>query len=286
MSCSHSNADATARDDLYRIGEVSRIGGLSQRALRHYDDMGLIEPDMIGENSYRYYSRHTMLKIPVINYLKKMGLSLDEIGDVFACKDFSHIRRSFHEQRDECARAVQELNERMQIIDDWNELVEEASFVLTSCPLAVNTKFLARDELLCMPYRFTGDYAETTINLEFTAFVGKVKNVISGPVMMRRVFGEDEPQSFDAPCDAFILQKALRPIEPKHAYVRPRGMYLSTYHSGAFEDIGSAYRRLFAFAKQNGHELGDCSYERFVTDYWTTYDSDLFVTEILVPIKG
>ncbi len=286
MSCTHNSAEASCHDDLYRIGEVSQIGGLSQRALRHYDDMKLIEPDVIGENSYRYYSRRTMLKIPVINYLKKMGLSLEEIADVFDCTDFSHIRRSFREQRAECARAVRELNERLEIIDDWNELVEEASFVLNSCPLAVNTKFLSCEELLCMPYRFTGDYAEATINLEFTAFVDKVENVISGPVIMKREFGDAEPETFTAPCDAAILQKALRPIDPKYAYVRPRGLYLSTYHSGAFENIDVAYRRLFAFAKQNGHQVCGCSYERFVTDYWTTYDSDLFVTEILVPIKG
>ena len=286
MSCTHNSAEAASHDDLNRIGEVSQIGGLSQRALRHYDDMKLIEPDVIGENNYRYYSRRTMLKIPAINYLKKMGLSLEEISGVFDCTDFSHIRRSFREQRDECARAVRELNERLEIIDDWNELVEEASFVLNSCPLAVNTKFLSCEELLRMPYRFTGDYAEATINLEFTAFVDKVENVISGPVIMRREFGDTEPESFTAPCDTAILQKALRPIDPKYSYVRPRGLYLSTYHSGAFENIDVAYRRLFAFARQNGHQVCGCSYERFVTDYWTTYDSDLFVTEILVPIKG
>lgn len=286
MGCAHNNAESATRDGLYRIGEVSQIGGLSQRMLRHYDDMKLIEPDVIGENNYRYYSRRTMLKIPVINYLKKMGLSLKEIGDVFDCTDFSHIRRSFHEQRDECARVMSELKERMQIIDDWNELVEEASFVLNSCPLAVNTKFLSCEELLRMPYRFTGDYAEATINLEFTAFVDKIENVISGPVIMKREFGDSEPESFDAPCDTVILQKALRPIDSRCSYTRPRGLYLSTYHLGAFEDIGAAYRRLFAFARQNGHQLCGCSYERFVIDYWTTYDSDLFVTEILVPIEG
>ena len=121
MSCTHNSAEASCHDDLYRIGEVSQIGGLSQRALRHYDDMKLIEPDVIGENGYRYYSRRTMLKIPVINYLKKMGLSLEEIADVFDCTDFSHIRRSFREQRAECARVVRELNERLEIIDDWND---------------------------------------------------------------------------------------------------------------------------------------------------------------------
>lgn len=286
MSCVHANGSAEGHSDLYRIGEVSQIGGLSQRALRHYDEMKLIEPDVIGENNYRYYSRRTMLKIPVINYLKKMGLSLEEIVDVFDCTDFSHIRSSFREHREECARAARELNERLQIIDDWSELVEEASFVLNSCPLAVNTKFLSCEDLLRMPYHFTGDYAEATINLEFTAFVEQVDNVISGPVVMRRDFDGDGPADPCAPCETAILQRALRPIDPKHLFTRPRGLYLSTYHSGAFEKIDVAYRRLQAYAQQNGLKTCGCSYERFVTDYWTTYDTDLFVTEVLMPIEG
>ena len=42
------------RCDLYQIGEVSKMGGLSQRTLRHYDELGLMEPDVVGDNGYRY----------------------------------------------------------------------------------------------------------------------------------------------------------------------------------------------------------------------------------------
>lgn len=62
-------------------------------------------------------------------------------------------------------------------------------------------------------------------------------------------------------------------------------MYLSTYHVGSAEDMGEAYDRILSSAEEQGLEPLGCSYERFVTDYWTTYDTDRHVTEILVPVR-
>ena len=44
------------KDELYSIGEVSRICNISKKALRFYDQLGVVRPDMVcRENGYRYY---------------------------------------------------------------------------------------------------------------------------------------------------------------------------------------------------------------------------------------
>lgn len=274
--------------DLYLIGEVSRIGGVSQRSLRHYDELKIIEPDVIGENGYRYYSRKTMLKIPVVNYLKSMGFTLEDISRISQSSDFGEIERCFREQRAACEREARRIAERMRIIDDWSELINEATYVLSVRPTEVSVKYLHPDAYLAMPYRFGGDYAEATINLEFTRFVADSDNAITGPVILRHDSHSSwlDAMEGDMPCEATVLQHALREIDPERRFERPGGMYLSCYHVGPFEEMRSAYDRIFACAAEHGHRLQACSYERFVTDYWTTYDSDLFVAEVLVPLEG
>lgn len=43
--------------NLYSIGEVSKIKGITIKALRYYHKMGILEPSYIDESSgYRYYS--------------------------------------------------------------------------------------------------------------------------------------------------------------------------------------------------------------------------------------
>lgn len=66
--------------ELYSIGETARLLGVSVQTLRHYDKMGLLEPDFINsETGYRYYSFNKFHYIDRIKYLQRFGLSLDEI---------------------------------------------------------------------------------------------------------------------------------------------------------------------------------------------------------------
>jgi effector-binding domain-containing protein len=50
--------------------------------------------------------------------------------------------------------------------------------------------------------------------------------------------------------------------------------------------MGKSFERMAAYSKDNKYKLSNEVYERFVTDYWTTYDPNLFVVEILIPIDN
>lgn len=274
-------------DRLYQIGEVSRMGGLSQRMLRHYDELGLMEPDVVGENGYRYYSRQTMLKIPVINYLKMMGFSLDEIASMQRHSNLLEARKLLGRHLEICEDEARRLSERREAIVDWAELVEEASTVLRVRPSAVSVKFLSSCELLCLPSRFSGSFADAIVSLDFASFVSDVKNVITGPVILGFDSVDDAVRaaSEGRECDVRLLQKPMHPISGETSVSLPAGMYLSAYHIGAFEDMGSTYRRVLQFAQESGYRPCGMAYERFVTDFWTTSNPDLFVTEVLLPTE-
>lgn len=279
------NASERARRcGLYQIGEVSKIGGISQRTLRHYDELGLMQPDLVGDNGYRYYSLQTMLKIPVINYLKMMGLSLEEIASMMQHPSLGQARKFLSKHLAECDKQAQLLAEKREAIVEWSELVEEANMVLRVRPKNVNVKYLPRQELLGLQTRFSGSFAESIVSLEFASYVQDVDNAIAGPVILRFPSVEDAVAAAadGSECDVWLLQKPIRPINPNDAFVCPEGMYLSTYHVGAFEELGEAYSRLTEFANDNGYKVAGPAIERFVSDYWTTYNSDLFVAEVLL----
>ena len=279
------NASERARRcGLYQIGEVSKIGGISQRTLRHYDKLGLMQPDLVGDNGYRYYSLQTMLKIPVINYLKMMGLSLEEIASMMQHPSLGQARKFLSKHLAECDKQARLLAEKREAIVEWSELVEEANMVLRVRPKNVNVKYLPRQELLGLQTRFSGSFAESIVSLEFASYVQDVDNAIAGPVILRFPSVEDAVAAAadGSECDVWLLQKPIRPINPNDAFVCPEGMYLSTYHVGAFEELGEAYSRLTEFANDNGYKVAGPAIERFVSDYWTTYNSDLFVAEVLL----
>ncbi len=64
------------------IQEVARSAGITSRALRHYDDIGLLKPVRIGHGGHRYYDDGSLVRLQRILLLRELGLSLAAIADV------------------------------------------------------------------------------------------------------------------------------------------------------------------------------------------------------------
>jgi DNA-binding transcriptional MerR regulator len=65
---------------MFSIGELARLGGVSVRTLRHYDEIGLLRPATVDpDTGYRGYSAAQLGQINRIMALKELGLSLSQI---------------------------------------------------------------------------------------------------------------------------------------------------------------------------------------------------------------
>jgi DNA-binding transcriptional MerR regulator len=66
----------------WSIQEVARLAGTTSRALRHYDDIGLLPPSRIAPNGYRHYDEAALVRLQRILLLRELGLGLEQIGGV------------------------------------------------------------------------------------------------------------------------------------------------------------------------------------------------------------
>ena len=67
---------------LYRIGEFSKLTGIPIRTLRYYDSIDLFKPSEVDLfTSYRYYKEEQVRDLELINELKEVGFTLEEIRD-------------------------------------------------------------------------------------------------------------------------------------------------------------------------------------------------------------
>ncbi|MEL6382003.1 MAG: MerR family transcriptional regulator [Cyanobacteria bacterium J06626_18] len=68
---------------LYKISAFSRLGQVSIKALRLYDQRDLLKPAQVDADSgYRYYRIEQLSRLHRILALKAMGLSLEQIGQL------------------------------------------------------------------------------------------------------------------------------------------------------------------------------------------------------------
>ncbi|GIH11840.1 MerR family transcriptional regulator [Rugosimonospora africana] len=69
-----------------RIGELAHATGATARALRHYEQTGLISSERTS-NGYRNYHERAIVRVGNIRYLLAAGLTLDDVRVFLPCLD-------------------------------------------------------------------------------------------------------------------------------------------------------------------------------------------------------
>jgi DNA-binding transcriptional MerR regulator len=79
---------------LMTIGRFSRLTGLSVKALRHYDELGLLRPAAVdGQTGYRSYSSAQVGQAEAIRTLRRLELPLDDIATLLSADEPAVVRR-------------------------------------------------------------------------------------------------------------------------------------------------------------------------------------------------
>ncbi|MDY3006310.1 MerR family transcriptional regulator [Anaerococcus sp. AGMB00486] len=276
------------KNELYSIGQASKLADVSTRTLRHYESIGIIKPDYVKENGYRYYNKDTIMMMSIIKYLQFMDFSLDEIKEFIFKANYHDIDESFSKLIKNTENEIKKLRERLVIIKDWHELINEAAAAFTLGNSNPSVKYFEEEEFIAYPFDFDYNYEKSILSLDYTNFVKEENNKITGAVMfyfssfVDRIKHEDENRDIDA----IYIQKTVKDIENRnHIFKREKGFYASVYHFGPYNNIKKSYKKLIEWSKSYRYKLKGSSIERFVVDTWTFRDKSQYLTEILIPIE-
>lgn len=98
----------------FKIGEMAKINKVTIQTLRHYDNIGLLKPSMVDEDTgYRYYHINQSAKLDLINYMKLLGMSLDQIKKLFEKNDPELIIENLNEQ----LKWIEENKKKLEIME-------------------------------------------------------------------------------------------------------------------------------------------------------------------------
>ncbi len=99
---------------LLRIGEFSKLSGVPIRTLRYYDEIDLFKPAEIDLfTDYRYYKEEQIEDLNLINNLKDVGFSLEEIKS-----NWNHFNNEVMlNKKKELEQKLENINESIKKID-------------------------------------------------------------------------------------------------------------------------------------------------------------------------
>ena len=116
---------------VYSISELAREFGVTPRALRFYEDKGLLHPDREGLN--RVYSNRDRARLKLILSGRKVGFSLNDIREILDLYDLddnqrAQLRQAYrkHKQQIDVLKQQRiEIDEAVDMLKDGISWLEE-----------------------------------------------------------------------------------------------------------------------------------------------------------------
>ena len=153
------------------IGEFSRLGRVSARMLRHYDALGLLCPEQVGENGYRYYQQEQLGKLLQIRRLQDYGFPLAQVGELLKLPEEALLGR-LHRRRLDAHYEIYQMQERLRQLEA-DILRMEGTPMLTNKYDVIELKEMIKDHVAC-----TGSEKGKKILDNFGEYLPKFKKII------------------------------------------------------------------------------------------------------------
>jgi MerR family transcriptional activator of bmr gene len=152
---------------LLSIGELSRIKGITKKALRFYDRIGLLSPSFTNpDNGYRFYSMEQFVQIDIIKALRGMDVSPMDIRTILIKKSTADLMEFLDSQRRNAGGKIDELRRIIETIDGVQGTIRDS---LSSCSRrGVYRKRIGPRHIVTLPYGTWSSDAEVAI--EFSKF--------------------------------------------------------------------------------------------------------------------
>jgi effector-binding domain-containing protein len=265
---------------LIPISRYARFVGLTVKALRHYDAIGLLEPAEVDAwTGYRMYRMAQVEEGRLIRRLRDLGLTLAEVRLALEARG-----RIPDLLREAAARLEAEQRNLSQRRADLARILDEgAPLMPTVSDLDVT--------LVDVP-------EQPVLRVQTTARLEEFSRLI--PETCKRLFAVAPREAgppyficFEEPTDAVPVEIGVVLREPAaasgegvEAATLPAVHAARTIYRGPYEEIMKAYGALYEWIERKGLRIAGPAREMYITDPERETDPANYETELLWPVSG
>lgn len=258
------------------IGEFSRICFVTRKTLRHYDEIGLLRPEHIAENGYRYYKVEQLRTMLLINRLKGYGFSLPEISAVLASPDSELLSQKLMEKRQTLMQSIENTTRILKQLDEDMEKSKRRIDIMQT-NMDVKTVVLEPQKVYGVRKRIAiKDFQELFSQL-FAETSQKGVQPIGGPMTF---YHEADFNPEDSDIEVGV------PVATGETHMVPGGEACFVTLLGAYETekFTAAYTELMRWVDANGYCITGAPMEKYVRG-GIDCPPEENVTEIYFPIE-
>lgn len=268
---------------MYRIGEFSKLTKTTIKALRYYDDVGLLKPEKIDKfTNYRFYTTNQLMELHRIQSLRQIGLSIEEIKLVLHNKVSTEIvlKKRKAEVLSEIADGQDQLS-RIEFILSGQE--EEIFMNYQAIVKELPECIVYSKEMTVSNYGLLSDIIPT-IGEQLLKKYPNIKCSVPEYCFITYLDGEYREKDVNVEfCEA--VETKMPDFEDIKFKKIDSVLAVSVMHKGGYNSLPQAYSFAFKWIEQNGYTAVDNPRENYIDGVWNKESEENWLTEVQVPIS-
>ena len=277
MRQEHHSCEGRSNDTLYKIGMFAAMNHVTVKALRFYEEQGLLMPTLIHpETGYRYYPLSQMAVLHQITALKLAGFTLEEIADINSGADEEAV---LLKKKAELLAKVADLTRQIAVVDSY--LSKKKTRL--SAPVLIKT--IPETTVAFMRIRLESYDGLFDRMPEMGALMEKAGCECALPEYC--FTGYLEPGYKDGDilveiCESVV--EAKKETGELHFKALPEIQAACIFHKGSYRTFPESYEAVLRYIEENGYEIAGEIRESYIDGVWNQDDESEWLSEIQVPV--
>ncbi|HEX6798659.1 MAG TPA: GyrI-like domain-containing protein [Ktedonobacterales bacterium] len=274
--------------NLMPIGRFSQACRLTVKALRHYDELGLLAPAWVDDESgFRYYAPEQVATAQTIRLLRELEMPLPEIRALLCASDPASRQMVLREHRLRLQERISGYQQAVAGIDLLLRQQEQATPAYD-----VRIKSVAPQSIAGVRVQVPQSALSTVIPRTTAELRRYLRDVGIAPaghsVVLYHELEEGADESDNPILDAEIAISVPASVPENdciHNSQVQGGDVAYLIHIGPYSQIPFAYGPLSAWIQEHGHEYAGPAREVYLTNPIEEPDPAKYQTEIAWPIR-
>jgi DNA-binding transcriptional MerR regulator len=268
---------------MLNIGEFARLGQVSPRMLRHYDQLGLLAPERVDpDTGYRSYAVHQLGRLHRLLALRDLGFKLEQIGGLLD-NDLSpeQLHGMLRLRRAELEQTVADEQSRLRRVEAHLRAIEGSNTVNAQDVVIKETQPLRVVEARALARALDPEYIGPVFAQLAPKLIDRLQRAGARPGMLIGYYDEPaEDGSVGVHVGFEIGEQPVPAGDGVEVVELPEVEVASIVHHGGMEGITPVYEALIRWIEDSGFRLAGYSREL----YREMGADGPNVTEIQVPI--
>ncbi|MBH5316246.1 MerR family transcriptional regulator [Paenibacillus sp. GSMTC-2017] len=271
---------STNYNQYFTTSEFAKVCGVTKHTLFHYDAMGILKPEIVKENGYRYYSAKQFYTFDTIALLKETGTALQKIKEYMEDQNTIHFISMLKEKQKQLDDEQKKLLRMQRLLKGAIDNTNRALQMKYEEPWIEENE---EEYFLAVKLSKVNDEKEHVKNI-YQIFDYCDKHQIDYDFPIGSIVNKDNLEN-----GSYEPNYYCNKINDKHnselLYIKPKGNYVIMIHKGSYDSLPATYEKIKSYVECNNFTIIGNAYEYELLSYLAVGDPNKYVIQIAIQIN-